>query len=95
MITFTTSTRHATNGIYLNKYLNSVHLHSTIVALYSTTTNPHSIILKWFHRILPKIAASSCPPTTPRTDLIQYFLTTLSPHSAGLPSSKAIMIRRS
>jgi hypothetical protein len=59
----------------------TVHLHPTIAALYSTTTNPHSIILKWFHHILPNIAASSCPPTTPRTDLTQYFLTTLSPHS--------------
>jgi hypothetical protein len=38
MLTFTTSTQHATNGIYLNKQLNNVHLHPTIAALYSTTT---------------------------------------------------------
>jgi hypothetical protein len=34
MLTFTTSTRHATNGIYLNKHLNNVYLHPTITALY-------------------------------------------------------------
>jgi hypothetical protein len=34
MLTFTTSIRHATNGIYLNKHLNNVHLHPTITALY-------------------------------------------------------------
>jgi hypothetical protein len=82
MLTLTTSIRHATNGIYLNKQLNNVHLHPTIAALYSITTNPHSLILKRFHHILPNIATSSCPPTVPRTDLSQYFLTTLSPHSA-------------
>jgi hypothetical protein len=82
MLTFTTSTQHATNGIYLNKHLNNVHLHLTIAALYSTSTNPHSIILKRFYHILPNIVTSSCLPTIPRTDLAQYFLTTLSPHSA-------------
>jgi hypothetical protein len=82
MLVFTSSTRHATNGIYLNKNLNNVHLHPTISALYSMTANPHSIILKRYHHILPHIATSACPPTTPRTDLAQYFLTTLSPHSA-------------
>ena len=34
MLTFTTSIRHTTNGIYLNKHLNNVHLHPTIAALY-------------------------------------------------------------
>jgi hypothetical protein len=34
MLTFTTSTRHATNGIHLNKHLNNVHLHPTIATLY-------------------------------------------------------------
>ena len=29
-----------------------------------------------------KIASTACPPTIPRTDLAQYFLNTLSPHSA-------------
>jgi hypothetical protein len=29
MLTFTTSTRHVTNGIYLNKHLNNVHLDPT------------------------------------------------------------------
>jgi hypothetical protein len=82
MLAFTSSTRHATKGIYLNKHLNNVHIHSTIPVLYSTTTNPHSIILKRYHHILPHIATSACPPTTPQTDLAQYFLTTLSPHSA-------------
>jgi hypothetical protein len=53
MLTFTTSTRHATNRIFLHKHLNNVHLHPTISALYSTTTNPHSLILKF----------SSHPPT--------------------------------
>jgi hypothetical protein len=81
MLAFTSSTQHATNRIYLNKHLNNVHLHPTISALYSMTTNPHSIILKHYHNI-PHIATSACPPTTPRTDLAQYFLTTLSPHSA-------------
>ena len=76
------STRHATSGIFLNKHLNNVHIHPTISALYSTTTNPHSLILRRFNHILPHIATSSCPPTFPRTDLTQYFLTTLSPHSA-------------
>jgi hypothetical protein len=46
MLTFSTSTQHATNRIFLNKHLNNVHLHPTISALYSTTTNPHSLILK-------------------------------------------------
>jgi hypothetical protein len=46
MLVFTTSTQHAPTGIYLNKHLNNVHLHPIIFALYSTTTNPHSIILK-------------------------------------------------
>ncbi len=82
MLTFTTSTRHATNGIYLSKHLNNVYLYPTIAALYSTNTNPQSLILKRFHHILPNIVTSSCPPTIPRTDLTQYFLTTLSPHSA-------------
>jgi hypothetical protein len=82
MLTFTTSIRHATNGIYLNKHLINVHIHPTIAALYSTTTNPHSIILKRFHHILPTIVASSCSPTTLRSDLAQYFLTTLPLHSA-------------
>jgi hypothetical protein len=82
MLTFTTSTQHATKGIHLNKHLNNVHQHPIIAALYSTTTNPHSINLNQFHHILPNIAASSCPPTTPQSELTQYFLTTLSPHSA-------------
>jgi hypothetical protein len=82
ILTFTTSTRHVTNIIYLNKHLNNVYLHPTISALYSTRTNPHSLILKWFHHILPRIATSSCLPTTPQTDLAQYFLTTLSTHCA-------------
>jgi hypothetical protein len=82
MLTFTTSTHHATNGIHLNKHLNNIHLHPTIAALYSTTTDPHSTMLKQFYQIIPNIAASSCPPTIPRIDLTQYFLTTLSPHSA-------------
>ena len=30
----------------------------------------------------PQIAQIACPPTTLRTDLAHYFLTTLSPHSA-------------
>jgi hypothetical protein len=77
------STRHATSGIFLNKHLNNVHCHSTMSALYSTTTNPHSLILKRLHHILPHIPTSSCSPTTPQTDLTQYFLTTLSPHSAS------------
>ena len=82
ILTFTTSTRHATRGIHLNKHLNNVHLHPTIAELYSTTINPDSLILKRFHHILPNIVISSCPPTTPRTDLADYFLNTLSPHSA-------------
>ena len=69
-------------GIHLNKHLNNVHLHPTITELYSTANNPDSLILKRFHHILPNIAMSSCPPTTPRTDLADYFLSTLSPHSA-------------
>jgi hypothetical protein len=64
MLTFTTSTRHATNGIYLNKHLNNIHLDPTIATLYSTITNPLSLILKRFHHILPNIATSSCPPTS-------------------------------
>jgi hypothetical protein len=84
MLTLTTSTQHAANRIYLNKHLNNVHIHPTIAALYSTNTNPHSLILKrfHFHHILPNIVTSSCPPTIPRTDLAHYFFTTLSPHSA-------------
>jgi hypothetical protein len=82
MLTFTSSTRHAPNEIYVNIHLNNAHLHPTISALFSTTTNPHSLILIRFHHILPHIATSSCPPTIPLTDLAQYFLTTLSPHSA-------------
>jgi hypothetical protein len=46
MLNFTTSTRHATNGIHLNKHLQNVHLHHTISALYSTHTNPHSLTLQ-------------------------------------------------
>jgi hypothetical protein len=46
------------------------------------TTNPCSIILKQYHHILPHIATSACPPTTPQTDLARHFLPTLSPHSA-------------
>jgi hypothetical protein len=34
MLTFTTSTRHATSGIYPNKHLNNIHLHPTIPALF-------------------------------------------------------------
>jgi hypothetical protein len=82
MLTFTTSTRHATNGIHLNKHLNNVLLHHTISALYSTHTNPHSLILQRYQHILPHIAAIACPPTIPRQDLSHYFLTTFSPHSA-------------
>ena len=82
MLTFTTSTRHATTGIHLNRHLRNVHLHHTISALYSIDTNPHSLILQRYQHILPNIAAIACPPTIPRTDLSQYFLTTLSPHSA-------------
>jgi len=82
MLNFTTSTRHATSGIHLNKHLKNVHLHKTISDLYSTHTNPHSLILQRYHHILPHIAAIACPPTIPRTDLAHYFLTTLSPHSA-------------
>ena len=85
ILTFTTSTRHATKGIYLNKHLNNVHLHPTIAELYSTTNNTESIILKRFYNILPNIAISSCPPTTPRTDLADYFLNTLSPQHARPP----------
>jgi hypothetical protein len=83
MLTFSSFTRHTTNGIYLNKHLNNVHLYPTIAALYySTTTSPHSLILKRFHHILPIIDTSSCPPTTPQTDLTQYFLTPLAPPTA-------------
>jgi hypothetical protein len=82
MLAFTSSTRHATNGIYLNKYLNNLHLHLTFSALYSTTTKPHSIILKLYHHILPHIVTSACPPTILQTDLAKCFLTTHTPHSA-------------
>ena len=82
LLTFTTSTRHATTGIHLNKHLHNVHLHHTISALYSIDSNPHSLILQRFHHILPNVAAIACPPTIPRPDLSHYFLTTLSPHSA-------------
>ena len=88
MLTFTTSTQHTTNGIYLNKHLNNVYLHPAIAPLYSTTNNLRSLILKRFHHILPNIAKSSCPPTTPQTDLARYFLTPLSPHSARGPPKK-------
>ena len=82
--TFTASTRHATNGIYLIKHLNNVHLHPTIAALYSTTNNPHSLILKRLHHILPnpKHRYIILPTNHPPRDLTQYFLTLLSPHSA-------------
>ena len=90
MLTFTSFT--ATNGIYLNKHLNNVHLYPTIAALYSTTTNPHSLILKRFHHILPIIDTSSCPPTTPQTDLTQYFLTALSPHSTCSHTKKPVAV---
>ena len=33
MLTFTTSTPHATNRIHLNKHLNNVHLHPIMAAL--------------------------------------------------------------
>ena len=44
MLTFTTSTRHTTNGIYLNKHLNNVHLpqplpHSTQPQLIHTPSS--------------------------------------------------------
>ena len=81
MLTFTTSTRHATNRMYLNKHLNNVHLHPTIAALYSTNTNPHSLIPhpetvpshspKHRHIILP----ANHPPDGPRPILPYHPIT--------------------
>jgi len=82
MLSFTSACRHATNGIYLNKHLRTVPIHSTISDLFSLSTNHESLILKRYHHLLPQITEIACPPTTPRMDLAHYFLTTLSPHSA-------------
>ncbi len=82
MLSFTSALCHATQGIHLNKHLNTVPLHSTISNLFSLSTNHNSLILRRYHHLLPEIAQIACPPTTPRTDLAHYFLTTLSPHSA-------------
>ncbi len=82
MLTFTTSTCQATKGIYLNKHLANILLHPTLFDLYSLNRNPTSLILQWYHHILPQLVPAACPPTTPCTDLANYFLTTLSPHSA-------------
>ena len=82
MLSFTSPRRHATNGIYLNKHLRTVPIHSTISDLFSLSTNHESLILKCYHHLLPQITEIACPPTTPRMDLAHYFLTTLSPHSA-------------
>ena len=82
MLFFTSSLRHATRGIHLNKNLQNVPIDETISDLYSLSTNPNSCILQRYHHILPQMASTACPPTIPRTDLAQYFLSTLSPHSA-------------
>jgi len=81
-LSFTSAHRHATNGIYLNKHLRTVLIHSTISDLFSLSTNHKSLILQCYHHLLPQIAEIVCPPTTPRMDLAHYYLTTLSPHSA-------------
>jgi hypothetical protein len=82
LITFTTAIRHATTGINLSRHLDPFHLHPTIGDLFSLPRNPDSLILRRYHCLLPHIAQAACPPTTPRPDLADYFLTTLSPHSA-------------
>jgi hypothetical protein len=83
LITFTTAIRHATTGINLSHHLEPFKLHPTISDLFSLPhNNPDSFILKCYHCLLPHIAQAACPPTTPHPDLADYFLTTLSPHSA-------------
>ena len=92
LITFTTAIRHATTGINLSRHLEPFKLHPTISDLFSLPHNPDSLILKRYHCLLPHIAQAACPPTTPRTDLADYFLTTLSPHSARGRIKKHSMI---
>ena len=82
VLNFNKTRRHAIRGITTHRNLPPQQLHQTIIDLYTIDTNPNSKILKRFYNLLPNIASTACPPTIPRTDLCDYFLTTLSPTSA-------------
>ena len=82
VLNFTKTRRNAITGITTHKSLPPQRLHHTISDLYQIETNPNSTILKRFHNLVPNMASIVCPPSIPRPDLCDYFLTTLSPTSA-------------
>ena len=70
VLSFTSARQHATNGIYLNKQLRTVPIHSTISGLFSlSSTNHESLILQRYNHLLPQIAEIACRPTTPCMDI--------------------------
>ena len=82
VITMKSALRNASHGFRIHKHLPSFQLHSSLGDLFDLTSNPDSLILRRFHILLPRLASIACPPSIPSSDRVEYFLQSVSPHSA-------------
>jgi hypothetical protein len=82
VITMRSTIRNAQHRFQLHKDLLPFQLHQSLGDLFTISTKPDSLILQWFHCLLPQIANIACAPTIPTPNRIQPFLSSVSPHSA-------------
>ncbi|KAL7524652.1 hypothetical protein ACHAWF_001035, partial [Thalassiosira exigua] len=74
--------RQAKDGIYFGGDAANYKIHDSLSALFSLETNPHSMFLKRFERLVPHIANVACSPHTPPEERIHHFTYRLSPKSS-------------
>jgi hypothetical protein len=82
VITMVSACRNAFQGFRIHEDLPNFFMHQTLSALFDVSINTTSNILKCFHCLLPHIANIACAPSTPPSDRINHFLTSVSPKSA-------------
>ena len=82
VITMTSALRNASCGFRIHKNLPPFTVHSSLGDLFDSVANPELLILRRFHILLPLIANIACPPSTPNPNCVDYFLHSVSPHSA-------------
>ena len=82
VITMAQAMRYASNGFSFSKDLESTNLHPSITDLFLLESNPHSLYLKRFYKLLPHIASIATGPKCPPEERVNHFLTKISPNSA-------------
>ncbi len=82
VLTMTLVCRRATLGFHLHKDLHPHILHPSLSALFTTTSNPSSLILQCLHCLFPHIASVGYSLTTPQSTCIHAFVTSVSLNSA-------------